>query len=232
VKSFAQRHVYAIIALGLLTVFLVIFIVAEQLQVPLLTDPEKYLDQGSWLTGVLGIGLLVGDVILPVPSSGVMVLQGAAYGVIWGAVLSLIGGTGATLVAFFVGRRSRVAVDRVAGPEQQRRASDLLDRYGIWAVIVSRPVPMLAETVGIVAGAGGMRWWQVGRAGALGNVLPAIAYAAVGAYSRTFASGAVVFLLVLLVATSVWILQVAWRKASRHTPGQEPPTETESLWTP
>jgi uncharacterized membrane protein YdjX (TVP38/TMEM64 family) len=228
-KSFAQRHVYPIIALGLLTLFLVIFIMAEQFQLPLLTDPDKYLDHGSWLVGVFGVGLLLSDVILPVPSSGVMVLQGAAYGLIPGAALSLIGGTGAALVAFLVGRRSRPAVDRVAGPEQRQRARILLDRYGIWAVIVSRPVPMLAETVGILAGAGGMRWWQVGWAGALGNVVPAIAYAAVGAYSRTFADGAVIFLLVLVLATLAWILQVVWRKAARPAPDLESPTETESL---
>lgn len=40
------------------------------------------------------VGPLVADVVLPVPSSGVMIVQGAVYGIAVGALLSSIGGTG------------------------------------------------------------------------------------------------------------------------------------------
>ena len=165
--------------------FLAMFVLVEQLNLPLLTDPRPGLTAGSWAAGVLGVGLLLADVVLPVPSSGVMVVHGAVYGLAVGSILSLLGGTGATVTAFLLGRRSRSLLERLAGPEQQARATRLLDRYGVWAILFTRPVPVLAETVAIMAGTGHLAWWQATWAGALGTLLPSIGYAAVGAFGAT-----------------------------------------------
>ena len=178
-----RRNVYATVSAGLVVLFLATFALVEQLQLPLLTDPRPGLTVGSWAAGALGVSLLLADVVLPVPSSGVMVVHGAVYGLVVGSILSLLGGTGATVTAFLLGRRSRHLLERLAGPEQQARASALLDRYGVWAIILTRPVPVLAETVAIMAGTGRLRWWQAAWAGALGTLLPAVGYAALGAYA-------------------------------------------------
>jgi uncharacterized membrane protein YdjX (TVP38/TMEM64 family) len=180
-----RRHVYATLSAGLVVLFLTTFVLVEQLNLPLLTDPRPGLTAGSWTAGVLGVGLLLADVVLPVPSSGVMVVHGAVYGQVVGSILSLLGGTGATVAAFLLGRRSRQTLERLAGPEQQARATALLDRFGVWAILLSRPIPVLAETVAIMAGTGRLAWWQATWAGALGTLLPAIGYAAAGAYGIT-----------------------------------------------
>jgi uncharacterized membrane protein YdjX (TVP38/TMEM64 family) len=152
--------------------------------------------------------LLVGDVVLPAPSSGVMVAQGAALGFVAGAAISLVGGTCATLVAYFVGRRGRRLINRFVSREEQLRAATLLEAHGMWAIVATRPVPMIAEAVAILAGAsGGLPWWKVAVAGALGNVLPAVAYAAVGAYAANFVNGLVVFAGVCALAALGWALQ-------------------------
>ena len=177
-----RRHGYATAFAGLVVLFLAMFVLVEQLDLPLLTDARPGLTAGSSAAGVLGVGLLIADVVLPVPSSGVMVVHGAVYGPVVGSILSLLGGTAATVAAFGLGRRSRSLLGRFAGPEQQARASALLDRYGVWAILLSRPVPVLAETVAIMAGTGRLRWWQVAWAGAVGTLVPALGYAAVGAY--------------------------------------------------
>jgi uncharacterized membrane protein YdjX (TVP38/TMEM64 family) len=179
-----RRHVYATAFAGLVVLFLAMFALVEQLQLPLLTDSRPGLTADLWGgAGVLGVSLLLADVVLPVPSSGVMVVHGAVYGLVVGSLLSLLGGTGATVVAFWLGRRSRRMLERIAGPEQQARAIALLDRFGIWAIILTRPIPVLAETVAIMAGTGRLRWWQAASAGAVGTLLPAVGYAAVGAYA-------------------------------------------------
>jgi uncharacterized membrane protein YdjX (TVP38/TMEM64 family) len=180
-----RRHVYATASAGLVVLFLASFMLVEQLKLPLLTDPRPGLTAGSWAAGVLGVSLLLADVLLPVPSSGVMVVHGAVYGLAMGSILSLIGGTGATVAAFLLGRRSRRMLERLAGPEQQARATALLDRFGVWAILLTRPVPVLAETVAIMAGTGRLAWWQATWSGALGTLLPAIGYAAVGALGVT-----------------------------------------------
>jgi uncharacterized membrane protein YdjX (TVP38/TMEM64 family) len=184
-----RRHVYATVSAGLAALFLATFVLVEQLNLPLLTDPRPGLTAGPWGAGVLGVGLLFADVVLPVPSSGVMVVHGAVYGLAVGSMLSLLGGTGATVAALLLGRRSRRMLERLAGPAQQARAVALLDRFGVWAILLTRPVPVLAETVAVMAGTGRLRLWQAAWAGALGTLLPAVGYAALGAYGATFVLG-------------------------------------------
>lgn len=200
---------YGLIVGVLLAAFLVTFLIAEAASLPLLTDAQAHLDRSSWPTAVLSVGLLVSDVALPVPSSAIMVAQGAAFGLVAGALLALLGGTGATMVAYLVGRRSQPWVHRLVSPAEQRRAAALMKRHGVWAVIISRPVPMLAETVAIAGGVERLPWRQVLLAGVAGNLIPALAYAAVGALTASFVNGVVVFAAVCLVALIVGLIQ--WR---------------------
>jgi uncharacterized membrane protein YdjX (TVP38/TMEM64 family) len=212
-----RRHGYLVLAAALVSFFMATFAAAEAFKPALLTDPGAYMDVGTWPAAVLGVSLLVADVLLPIPSSGVMIAQGAAFGLALGAVLSLAGGTGATLAAYLVGTRSRGLVDRLTSVEQQRRAGELLERHGVWAIIATRPVPMFAETVGILAGTtGALSWWKVTLAGAAGNLIPAVAYAAVGAYASTFIDGAVVFAAVMAIAATAWLVRRRPRGARRR----------------
>ena len=80
------------------------------------------------------------------------------------------------------------------------------------AIVVTRPVPMLAETIGILAGAnGGLSWSKAAVAGAIGNLVPATAYGAAGAYAATYVNGLAVFAGVLAVAVFIWVLQTSLR---------------------
>lgn len=206
--TWLRHHGYLVLSLSLISLFLATFVVAEALELPLFTDPDLYIDSASWPAAAVGVSLLVVDVLLPVPSSGIMIAQGAAFGFALGSVLSLVGGTGATLAAYLLGRRSQRAVDRLVTVEQQRRAAELLKRHGPWAIIASRPVPMFAETVAILAGTtNAMPWWKATLAGAIGNVVPAVAYAAVGAYATTFINSTLVFAGVVLLAALAWLVQ-------------------------
>ncbi len=206
--SWIRRHGYLVLCLGLITLFMATFMVAESLKLALFTDPHAYIASGTWPVAVVGVSLLVADVLLPIPSSGVMIAQGAAFGLALGSILSLIGGTLATLAAYCVGRRSQGLVDRLATVEQQQRAAALLRRHGVWAIIATRPVPMFAETVAILAGTtNAMPWWKVTLAGAIGTLIPAIAYAAVGAYATNFISSALVFAAVIVLAAIAWLVQ-------------------------
>ena len=218
--SWVPRHSYVVFALILIVVFMAMFVLAEGLKLPLLTDPRHTIDTATWPVAGAGVALLVADVLLPIPSSGIMIAQGAAFGLLLGSVLSLVGGTGATAAAYLLGRRSQRLLARLASADQQRRAAQLLERHGVWAIIATRPVPMLAETVGILAGTtNALPWWKVTLAGAAGNLIPAVAYAAVGAYATTFVNSALVFAGVLLVAATAWLAQRRPRRADPLPPG-------------
>jgi hypothetical protein len=58
---------------GMLAFFLGLFFLVEGLGIPLLVEPTPWLNRGGVPAAALGVGLLVADVLLPVPSSLVMV---------------------------------------------------------------------------------------------------------------------------------------------------------------
>jgi uncharacterized membrane protein YdjX (TVP38/TMEM64 family) len=97
---------YSVMVSVIFGLLLVLFLVGEGTGVPLLKDRSPWLGSTGTLTAaIFGTGLLLADVVLPVPSSAVMVAHGALFGVVGGTLLSVGGSTGATLVGFSLGRR-------------------------------------------------------------------------------------------------------------------------------
>jgi uncharacterized membrane protein YdjX (TVP38/TMEM64 family) len=193
------------ISLALAGIFLACFSVAEALGVPLLTDPMPALRGAGPLAGVIGVGLLVADVVLPVPSSLVMIAHGALFGVWIGSILSLVGSTGCSLTGFAMGRAGREKVRRFVTEAEYARASRLLDRWGMVAIVATRPVPILAEVMSIIAGTTpAMSWWQITISSIAGSLPPAIAYAVAG-HPATKTVGAIwVFSALMLLSAAMW----------------------------
>jgi uncharacterized membrane protein YdjX (TVP38/TMEM64 family) len=197
---------YLLIMGGMVVFFLLLFAVAELLGVRLLTDPTPWLEHGGIAAACVGVGLLVADVLLPVPSSLVMVAHGALFGVWVGTLLSLVGSVGAALFGFAIGRRGGGLLERLVTREERERADRLLQRWGALAVIVTRPVPLLAETVAIMAGTSSMGWGRLTLAAVAGSLPPALLYAVTGAAVANFQSTTLVFFCVLFVAGLFWVV--------------------------
>lgn len=195
---------YVLIMGGMVAFFLLLFAIAEWLGVPLLTDPTPWLSRGGVVAASVGVGLLVADVLLPVPSSLVMVAHGALFGVTIGTLLSLLGSVGAALFGFAIGRRGGRLLERLVTPAERERADRLLKRWGTLAVIVTRPVPLLAETVAIMAGTSSLGWGRMTLAALAGSLPPALLYAITGAAVANFESTALVFGCVILIAGLFW----------------------------
>ena len=191
---------------GMLALFLLLFFLVEALGVPLLADPTPWLNRGGFWTAALGIALLVADVLLPVPSSIVMVAHGALFGVLVGTLLSLLGSTGATLFGFWIGRRGEKLLDRLVPPAERERADRLLKRWGMLAIVVTRPIPLVAETVAIMAGASPLSWGRTALAALAGSLSPALLYALTGATAGRFQNTALMFLFVLLITGIFWLV--------------------------
>ncbi|HEY0712083.1 MAG TPA: VTT domain-containing protein [Polyangia bacterium] len=205
---------YWILSLGLLLGFLALFGIAEALQIDLLVDPSPQLGHGGIVAAGVSFGLLVGDVFLPVPSSLLMVANGALFGLVAGAGLSLAGSLGATLLGFFIGRRSGRLIEKLVTPAEKARADRLLARWGALAVLLTRPLPLLSETVAILAGASPMGWGRLALASLLGAAPWCAVYAWTGERSRGLHAGiaaaaapsAAVFAFVILLAGALyWI---------------------------
>ncbi len=187
-------------------VVLVSFLIVEALGVPLLVDPADRFEGAGFGVAALGVSLLLVDVFIPVPSSIVMTAQGALFGFLGGTALGMIGSVGATLIGFAIGRRSSRLINRYIGAAGEDQSRSLIHRLGPLALIVTRPLPILAETTAIVAGTTAMTWRQAATGSLIGCLPAAALYSAAGAFAADVATGLLVFPLVLLLAALFWVI--------------------------
>lgn len=192
---------------------LLVFAAFEGFGAPVLGEAGTRLRRQSAATAALGVSLLVIDVVLPVASSVVMVALGSLFGVIGGTVLSSVGGVGSLLLAAALGRRGRAPLDRALG-DDGRRAAAMVERYGMAAVLASRPIPLLAESTAIVAGATGMPWWRLLLAGTAGTIPVALVYAIAGDRGSQV-NGLMVAVVLITLAVGTLVLPAVRQRGTR-----------------
>jgi uncharacterized membrane protein YdjX (TVP38/TMEM64 family) len=203
-----RRLVVAAVVLA--AVFCAGFVVVDAVGVELLRDPSPWLRKQGAAPALVGVALLIADVLLPVPSSIVMIAHGAAYGLPVGAALSVTGTLGATWLGLALGRRGgRWLAPRGGEEHGDARAARMLERWGPLAIALSRPIPVVAETTAILAGASGVRWGAATLAATAGAVPPAIVYAWAGAHATEPAGGALIAAGVVVLAGALWL--AGWR---------------------
>jgi uncharacterized membrane protein YdjX (TVP38/TMEM64 family) len=196
---------YALLAMALGAPLVAVFFAAQYLGLSLLEDPRPALTRLGPAAPLASIALLVADAVLPVPSSLVMIGNGAFFGAVDGALVSIAGMMGATAAGFALGRGGARFIARFTREPERRQMDALLARWGGLAIALTRPVPILAETAALLAGTTSMTWGSL-MAGALAGSAPiSIAYAVAGAYARE-TSQAVVFLGVFAAAGTLWVL--------------------------
>jgi uncharacterized membrane protein YdjX (TVP38/TMEM64 family) len=137
----------------------------------------------TWFTAVAIAGLLGSDVVLPIPSSIVSAGAGVLLG-FWRAVAVIwVGMTISCLVGYLIGATSASAAKRFVGSDGLTRASALAESYGDMMIVVSRPVPVLAEASVIFAGVVRMPFRRFFAMTSWANLGIAAGYAAIGAFS-------------------------------------------------
>ncbi|MBS1609278.1 MAG: VTT domain-containing protein [Bacteroidetes bacterium] len=116
---------------------------------------HEYID--SWTAGLLKtsgrhpayIGLLLcillaSDILLPVPSSIVSTGAGFLLGFFYGTIISFTGMLLGCLIGYALGKSSGKAM-RWLDEETKVRMGRFFQRSGKWAIIIARPIPVLAE---------------------------------------------------------------------------------------
>lgn len=178
-----------------------------------LFSPDRLPGAATPWTAAASFLLLALDAVLPAPASLLMVANGALFGFVPGAALSTAGSLAASLLAFTLGRWTRRTLWR-GDAQSLSRARDLLDRWGLMAVVLSRPVPLLAESLAVVAGAGSLSARRFLAASLAGAIPASLVYAWIGAA----ASGGRPLLLLagayLVLALGIVLLQRYWESGS------------------
>jgi len=169
---------------AILALFLGIFLTVEMVGIPLLQNPLPSLRGHPVAAAAIGFSLLVADAVIPIPASLVMIAHGAIFGLVGGALLSLVGSVCSAVVGFGIGRAGEKYYARIVRAEEREGADRLLERWGTLAVVVTRPIPLLAETVAVMAGVSGVRWKTLVMSAAIGGLPSALLYAWAGTAGR------------------------------------------------
>src|SRR4051812_37483758 len=158
-------------------------------------------------TAVTVVALLAADLFLPIPSSIVMVLSGAAFGVFWGGLLSLVGSVGGEWLGFELVRHyGRRASARMVGDEEIDRLGVVFARHGAAAVAVTRALPVVMETMSVVAGLSTMTRRTFVVASLVGTTPIVFVYAWAGAVSRQTGSIVPATIMLIAVAAFGWVI--------------------------
>ncbi len=151
----------------------------------------------AWLMGIV---LLISDILLPVPATGIMAALGAVYGPWAGGAASVIGSVCAGLMGYgiakFFGQR---ASTRIASQEEIERFRSFFDRWGSYAIILSRIMPVIPEVTTILAGLSGMNFRRFLLALIAGSLPVSFLFSWMGSYSG-FTPGIGIFFAVLIPA--------------------------------
>lgn len=174
--------------------FLILFFVVTLISViPFLVLGESFEEEvRRWFESdfsvserfALIVGLLAVDIAIPIPSSAV-----STYG---GTILGLGAATLASWLGMMVGSLSGFVVAKWCGPTLARRFASpddwhsmhqFVERYSLWAIVLTRPLPILAEATILLCGVLKLPWRQLLLPLTLSNLLIALSYSAIGAWA-------------------------------------------------
>jgi uncharacterized membrane protein YdjX (TVP38/TMEM64 family) len=170
----------------------------------------------GWASASIIAALLALDVFLPVPSSIVSTGAGVLLGFWRGAAVIWIGMTIGCAIGYAFGAKAAGAARRMVGEDGLARASTVMDRHGSWALVVCRPIPVLAESSVVFAGlvhspVQSFVWMTT-----LSNLGIALAYAAVGAYSMEVQSFLLTFVAALALPGAAMLAGKLWLTRQRR----------------
>ena len=113
----------------------------------------------SWLTQygnwawLAAIGLLMADLLLPLPATLIMSALGYFYGTVAGGLVSTFGSFMAGSLGYWICRSmGENAAVKLLGPTDFERGKKLSGRVGGWVVVLSRWLPVFPEVVACMAG--------------------------------------------------------------------------------
>ncbi len=167
-------------------------------------------ESGGWAWAA-GMGLLVADLVLPMPGTVVMAALGYVYGWAVGAAFSFAGTMLASLAGYGAGRMSgEKFIRRWLGDADYERGRRIFGRGGGWIVAFSRGFPILPEVVSCLAGMSRMPLRRFLIASACGNLPMALAFAGIGASGKDAPWWAIAGSIAL--PGLLWLAAARWRK--------------------
>lgn len=160
---------------------------------------------------LLEVGVLAADLLLPVPSSMVATLGGAELGIGLGTACAFLGLTAGSLAGWWLGRAAGAGPLARLGIADRRDLERRQRQLGPLLVVLTRPLPIVAEAAALVAGGSGMRLADFLPAAASGNLVIALLWSAAGGLGRAADSLPLVLVWSLVIPVALAWLAVRGR---------------------
>jgi uncharacterized membrane protein YdjX (TVP38/TMEM64 family) len=102
---------------------------------------------------IIAIGLLIADLLVPIPAAAVMAALGIVYGPVLGGLVAVIGSFLSGVVGYVIFRKlGRPAALWIMGNDALDGGERIFNQFGGWLVAASRWVPVLPEVISCLAG--------------------------------------------------------------------------------
>ena len=174
---------WCLMALAVLALVVLPFVLIDQSLTESVEELIRSRPSRPFVAAILAL-LLAVDVFLPVPSSLIATASGMLLGFAQGALVTWMGMQAGALVGYALGRSAgRSAARRFVGEVELERAERSHRRWGGFSLVVSRAVPVLAESSVLLAGLVRMPSPQFVALTGASNAAISLVYASVGAYA-------------------------------------------------
>ncbi|MCY2688443.1 TVP38/TMEM64 family protein [Salinimicrobium sp. TH3] len=117
----------------------------------------------GWFGPILLVLAMIGQMFLMViPTTLLLIVCIVAYGPIWGSALALFAIYSASSAGYFIGRVfGSFTVEKLLGSTAKARTTVFLEKYGFWAIFITRLNPFLSnDVVSLVSGMVKMDYWK------------------------------------------------------------------------
>ncbi len=189
--------------------------------------PETFAEAVEWLRSfdrwvwAVAMGVIIGDFLLPLPSTPAIVTLGIVYGPLMGGLLGGIATTIAGLLGFGITRAlGRRGAAFLVGEDDLAWAERFYERWGIYAVVLGRAIGGPAEWLILIAGISGMPFPRVLVALIVGGFSASFVTAWLGdlAVDRPYLA---ITLVILLAVFFAWLSRYLLLRNAQHSPLEE-----------
>ncbi len=153
----------------------------------------------AWL---VGLGLIVADLFLPIPAPPVMATLGVLYGTAVGGAIAAAGSMLAGMLAYALARLAgRKGARWLASERELSDFQRFFDTWGVAGIIASRALPVVPEVLTLLAGLARMHFGRFMLALAIGSIGTGMAIAWIG---QAAGQSSTLLLVMTLIPAGLW----------------------------
>lgn len=117
---------------------------------------------GFWGPMFIILAMSLQMFFLVIPSPLLIIISVLAFGPVWGSLLAIIAVAVASTIGFFIGKYvGEMFIIQLIGAKKEKKLSFYVNRYGTWAVFITRITPLLSnDAISFVSGILKMNYWK------------------------------------------------------------------------